>query len=214
MTDYGMVLQQDLAERCTAVDCKPLPNVSPEAMDCFREGLQHFQAGDPGAALSAFSRSVLQAPEFGEAYIFLGLANALTCNIYPAFDHLEKAIELQPDSFAAHFTLAQLNFKLRIPQKGYDAAREALRCATNLEQRAMLTQLLKEERARERNGIARPSFNKAWFSSSWFEKPWFGKSWLDQPWISRLGMKKHLSALVVAGSGLLVAVVALIVHAR
>ena len=163
---------------------------------------------------SAFSRSVLQAPEFGEAYIFLGLANALTCNIYPAFDHLEKAVALQPDSFAAHFTLAQLNFKLRIPQKGYDAARGALRCATTLEQRVMLTQLLKEERARERNGIARPSFNKTWFSSSWFDKSWFGKSWFDQTWISRLGMKKHLSALVVAGSGLLVAVVALIVHAR
>lgn len=209
MTDYGMILQQDLVERCTAVDCKPLPMVSPEAMECFREGLQHFQAGDPGAALSAFSRSVLQAPEFGEAYIFLGLANALTSNIYPAFDHLEKAVELQPDSFAAHFTLAQLNFKLRIPKKGYDAARDALRCAKSLEQRAMLTQLLKEERARERNGIARPSFNKAWFSSSWF-----GKSWFDKTWINRKGLNKHLSALVVAGSGLLVAVVALIMHAR
>jgi tetratricopeptide (TPR) repeat protein len=209
MNDYGMVLQQDLAERCTAVDCKPLPNVSPEAMECFREGLRHFQAGDPGAALSAFSRSVLQAPEFGEAHIFLGLANALTSNIYPAFDHLEKAVELQPGSFAAHFTLAQLNFKLRIPKKGYDSAREALRCATTLEQRAMLTQLLKEERTRERNGIARPSFNKAWFPQSWFDKPWFSKTWFN-----KTGLNKHLSALVVAGSGLLVAVVALIVHAR
>ena len=204
MTDYGMVLQQDLAERCMAVDSRLSQLVPPEAMECFREGLLHFQAGDPGAALSAFSRSVLQAPEFGEAHIFLGLANALTCNIYPAFDHLEKAAELQPDSFAAHFTLAQLNFKLRIPQKGYDAAHEALRCATTLEQRAMLTQLLKEERARERNGIARP----------WFNKPWFPRSWFDKPWFNKAGLKKQLPALVVAGSGLVAAVIALIVHVR
>jgi hypothetical protein len=41
-----------------------------------------------------------------------------------------------------------------------------------LDQRKMLTQLLKEERARERNGIARPWFNKPfgapmlWFAGS------------------------------------------------
>jgi tetratricopeptide (TPR) repeat protein len=174
-------------------------------MACFEEGLQHFQAGDPGAALVAFSRSVLQAPEFAEAHIFLGLANALTCNIYPAFDHLEKAAELQPESFAAHFTLAQLNFKLRIPQKGYDAAREALRCATTLEQRAMLTQLLKEERARERNGIARPSFNKAWFKKGLFNVTWL--RW------ARFKKRFRGPALAVTGGGLVAAVVALIVHA-
>jgi hypothetical protein len=186
MTDYGMVLQQTLAENCTAGTAYSLPAVPPDAMAMFNEGLGHFQAGDPGAAVSAFSQSVMRAPEFGEAHIFLGLAHALTSNIYPAFDHLELATQLQPESFAAHFTLAQLNFKLRIPEKGYAAAREALRCATTLEQRSMLTQLLKEERARERNGIARPSFLK--------------------PFSNR--------ALIMAGSGLAAALVGLIIHVR
>jgi tetratricopeptide (TPR) repeat protein len=154
-------------------------------MACFHQGLERFQAGDPEGALHAFSLSVLQAPEFGEAHIFLGLANALTHNIYPAFDHLEKAAELQPDNFAAHFTLAQLCFKLRIPQKGYDAAREALRCVSTLEQRAMLTQLLKEERARERNGIARPSFNNPWFNKGWLSKAWFNKARIGKPLFRR-----------------------------
>ena len=186
MADYGVTLQQNLVRSCTAVEAQPSAAVPADAMAMFHEGLEHFQTGDPGAAVSAFSQSVLRAPEFGEAHIFLGLAHALTSNIYPAFDHLELATQLQPDSFAAHFTLAQLNFKLRIPQKGYAAAREALRCATTLEQRAMLTQLLKEERTRERNGIARPSFIK--------------------PFSAR--------ALVMAGSGLAAALVALIVHIR
>ena len=157
MTDYAMILQQDLAHSCGAEGSNFRPALSPQARAHFQEGLEHFQAADPAAAVAAFSRSILHAPEFGEAHIFLGLAHALTCNIYPAFDHLERAAELQPDSFAAHFTLAQLNFKLRIPKKGYDAARDALRCARTLEQRTMLTQLLKEERARERNGIAHRS---------------------------------------------------------
>jgi tetratricopeptide (TPR) repeat protein len=192
--DHAMVLQQDLADKYVAVS--GLSPATPEALGAFREGLEHFQAGDPGAALVAFSRSLLLAPECAEAHIFLGLANALTSNIYPAFDHLEKATELQPDSFAAHFTLAQLNFKLRIPQKGYDASRQALRCATTTEHRAMLTQLLKEERARERNGIARPSFTKPWFQGLRF------KHRIKGP------------ALVVAGSGLAAALMALIIHVR
>jgi hypothetical protein len=61
-----------------------------------------------------------------------------------------------------------------------------LRCVTTLEQRKMLTQLLKEERARERNGIARP----------WFNKPY-----------SRAG-------LFVAGSGLAAVIGALLLHVR
>jgi hypothetical protein len=48
----------------------------------------------------------------------------------------------------------------------------------------MLTQLLREERARERNGIARPSFSKP------FSKP----------------------ALFLAGGGLCAALVAIVVH--
>jgi hypothetical protein len=50
----------------------------------------------------------------------------------------------------------------------------------------MLTQLLREERARERNGIARPSFNTP------FSKP----------------------GLFLAGSGLAAAIVAILVHIR
>jgi hypothetical protein len=103
---------------------------------------------------------VEEAPAFPEAHVCLGLAHALTHNIYPALDHLEIATKLDPDSFAAHFTLAQLNFKLRIPQKGYKAAEHALASVRTIEQRRMLTQLLREERARERDGISRPWFNK------------------------------------------------------
>jgi tetratricopeptide (TPR) repeat protein len=157
---------------------------SREALICFQQGLEQLQAGDAQEALPTLCRSVQNAPEFSEAHVLLGLAYALTYNIYPAIDHLELAAQLQPDSFAAHYTLAQLNFKLRIPQRGYASAERALTCVQTLEQRKMLAQLLREERARAQNGIARPWFHKR------FSRP----------------------GLSVVGSGLATAIVAVILH--
>jgi tetratricopeptide (TPR) repeat protein len=131
-----------------------------QARKHFREGIACLQSGDAAAAVAAFSRSLEHAPEFAEGHVLLGIAHSLTYDIYSAIDDLEKAGRLAPENFAAHYTLAQLNFKLRIPKKGYEEAQHALRCVKTMEQRKLLTQLLKEERERERNGIARPSFSK------------------------------------------------------
>src|SRR5881296_734671 len=136
------------------------PAVSVKASIHFQEGLAHLQLGEAEEAVAELSRSIQHAPTLPDAHMFLGIAHALTSNIYPAIDHLEEAAKLDPDSFAAHYTLAQLNFKLRTPKPGYEAAQRALKCVQTLEQRKMLTQLLKDERERERNGIARPSFTK------------------------------------------------------
>lgn len=137
-----------------------LPGLCPEAAASFRQGLAKLQEAEPEEAVALLLRVVELAPHFPEARVCLGLAYALTYNIYPAIDNLERAGELDPESFAAHYTLAKLNFKLRIPEKGDEAARRALKCVTNIEQRKMLIELLKEERARQRNGISRPNWKK------------------------------------------------------
>ena len=155
-----------------------------EARQHFQEGIVWLQSGDAAAAVAAFSECLQHAPEFSEGHVFLGIAHSLNYEMYPAIDHLEEAGRLAPDSFAAHYTLAQLNFKLRTPKKGYEEAQHALRCVQTLEQRKLLTQLLKEERARERNGISRPSFLKP-FSTS---------------------------ALVLAGSALAAAIILVMTH--
>lgn len=157
-----------------------------EARNTFQQGMAKLQIAEPAQAVELLTRTVELAPYFPEARICLGLAYALTHNIYPAIDHLEAAGKIDPENFAAHYTLAKLNFKLRIPQKGYEASERALHCITNLEQRKMLTELLKEERTRERNGISRPWFNKP------FSKP----------------------GLFLAGGGLAAAIVALLIHVR
>lgn len=136
-----------------------------EAAQSIHEGIESLQVGDAKTAVAAFSKAIEYAPDFGGAHVFLGIANALTCNIYPAIDSLQRAAELEPKSFAAHYTMAQLSFKLRTPQKGYEAAERALKCVQTLEQRKMLTQLLRDEKARERNGISRPWFYKPFNST-------------------------------------------------
>ena len=160
MTDNAVLQENEIVEFPVALQSAPPPVVSIKARQHFQEGMTHLQSGEAEKAVVALSQSIEHAPAFPQAHVFLGIAHALTSNIYPAIDHLEEAAKLAPDSFAAHFTLAQLNFKLRIPKNGYEAARQALKCVQTLEQRKMLTQLLKEERERERNGIARPSFTR------------------------------------------------------
>src|SRR5947199_1385245 len=160
MTNDAPLQQPELVEFPVGLQHTLPPAVPIRAKQYFKEGLAHLQVGEAEEAVAALSRSIEHAPAFPEAHVFLGIAHALTNNIYPAIDHLEEAAKLAPDSFAAHYTLAQLNFTLRTPKPGYEAAQRALKCVQTLEQRKMLTQLLKEERERERNGMARPSFTK------------------------------------------------------
>ena len=134
--------------------------LSADGAQLFHRGLTLIENGEPGEAATMFARVLECSPSFAEGHICLGVAHAMTSRIYPAVDHLERAVELAPESFMAHFLLAQLNFKLRIPQKGYEQAERALRCAASREERKMVARLLQQERERERNGIARPWFNK------------------------------------------------------
>jgi tetratricopeptide (TPR) repeat protein len=140
--------------------------LSSEARKSFEQGLLLLQCGEPAQAAEALSQSVALAPDFAEGHMCLGLAQAMNHSIYPASDHLERATELAPDSFAVHYMLAHFNFKLRIPQKGYAAAQRALQCATRPQERYMLSQLISKEKEREHNGIARPWFNKPFSSLS------------------------------------------------
>ena len=174
----------ELMEAPPALSFPPGAALAGEATNAFRDGMKHLQMGEGEKAVMMLSRAIEHSPDFAAGHAFLGVAHALTNSIYPALHHLECAAKLAPDNFAAHFLLAQLNFKLRIPQTGYLEAERALGCVRTLEQRRMLTQLLAGERARERNGIARP----------WFNKPF------------------SASAVLIAGSGLAAAIAAIFTH--
>jgi len=116
-------------------------------------------------AAAALENALQIAPYYADAHVAVGMAYAMDSKIYPAMDHLEKAAEIEPENFFAHFKLGQLCFKLRIPRKGYLALTKALNCATTRDEKRLVGQLLKEERQREHSGIARPDWNRP-FSKS------------------------------------------------
>lgn len=176
----------DSIERSKVLTCSLPSNLPVKAKDALDEGVKYLQIGNAPMAVAAISKAVELAPDFCGARVFLGMAHALSNEIYPAFDQLETAVKLDDQDFAAHFVLAQLNFKLRILPAGYACAEKALDCITTLEQRRMLTQLLREERAKERSGVARP-----WFKGR-FTMP----------------------TLVLAGGGVAAAILVVLLHMR
>ena len=100
----------------------PALDLPREAVECFQRGSWNCCNWVPrreGRSRSPGAPKRLPPLERGPR--FLGLANALSNKIYPAIDHLELAASLQPERIPTHYTLAQLNFKLRIPQKGQAA---------------------------------------------------------------------------------------------
>src|SRR5437870_11877247 len=121
MKNNAPSIEEEHVELPVALQSAPPPTLSIQARQSFREGIVCLQSGEAAQAVAALSRCIEHAPDFTDAHVFLGIAHALTYNIYPAIDHLEAAAKLDQNSFAAHFTMAQLNFKLRIPQKGYEA---------------------------------------------------------------------------------------------
>ena len=113
-----------------------------------------------GEAARYFERALELEPEFADGHVALGIAYAVEAKVYPALDHLELAAQLEPENFYAHFKLGQLFFKLRVPQRGYEAMQRALGCATTLAERRLVAGLLREEKQREKGSYRRPWWNK------------------------------------------------------
>ncbi|MGH9453613.1 MAG: hypothetical protein ACRD2O_06540 [Terriglobia bacterium] len=131
----------------------------------FSKGLDFIGLGEPRQAAIHLERVLQMAPDFADGYVALGIAYAVDSRVYSALDHLERAVEIEPGNFFAHFKLGQLHFKLRVPKAGYEEMTRALDCATSLQERKLVAQLLREERQREHQGIGRPTWNRP-FSKS------------------------------------------------
>jgi tetratricopeptide (TPR) repeat protein len=147
------------AERAAALD-RVSESLPAEAGASFRQGLEWMSLGEAVEAARCFEQALERAPDFADGHVGLGMALAVSAQIYPALDHLETATRLEPGNFYAHFKLGQLYFKLRVPQKGYEQMRRALDCASSLGERRLVAQLLREEKQREKSAYQRPWWNK------------------------------------------------------
>ncbi len=138
----------------------PSAVVSAPVSTTFSEGLELLNRGEASAAAACFEQIVEAAPDYADAHVALGIADAVCGRVYPALDHLEEATHLEPQNFFAHFKLGQLYFKLHVPKKGYDEMRKALDCATSVGERKLVGQLIHEQKQREEKALARPTWNR------------------------------------------------------
>ena len=157
---FEIVGSLETAEGGQALERLPASSLSAEVTIFFQEGLELLNHGEPGEAARYFERALELEPEFADGHVALGIAYAVEAKVYPALDHLELAAQLEPENFYAHFKLGQLFFKLRVPQRGYEAMQRALGCATTLAERQLVAGLLREEKQREKGSYRRPWWNK------------------------------------------------------
>lgn len=160
--DFDLAVREGVEAVPEASQClEPRKSTLPvEISRRFSEGLELMNHGEAAAAASCFEQIVQVLPEYADAHVGLGIAYAVTGKIYPALDHLEEAANLEPGNFFAHLKLGQLQFKLHVPKKGYEEMQKALDCATSIEERKLVGQLIHEQKQREEKGLARPTWDR------------------------------------------------------
>src|SRR5712692_820046 len=92
---------QETSAGCSELD--RIENGAPVAQARARlsEGLERLSGGEPRAAAVCFEQALAAAPDLADAHIGLGIAYAVDSRVYPALDHLQRAVELEPRNFYA-----------------------------------------------------------------------------------------------------------------
>jgi tetratricopeptide (TPR) repeat protein len=122
---------------------------------------RELERGRVREAIEVLERSLEAHGESAAVRTLLGVAYAKNREVDAAFAELEHAIALDPEAFTPRCALGELYLRLCIVEKGRAHLAEALEYATTREERAYVQQLLREDRARDRNRAYRPDFSKA-----------------------------------------------------
>src|SRR5215470_8910420 len=102
-------------------------------------------------------------------HTLLGIAFARMRQVERAFEHLERAVAFDPGGFASRCALGELYLRLRVVDEGRAHLERALGASRTAEDRAYVHRLLREDRARERIRVRRPSFRVPFFP--WRRRP-------------------------------------------
>jgi len=133
----------------------PLVRDLPTALE---RAQRSFERGHLREAIELLEQAlVLDASHVG-ARTMLAVAYARTRRVEQALEHLEAALALAPGAFAPRCALGELYLRLGIPEQARPHLARALEVASNAAERAYVAGLLKEDRARERRRMPRPSF--------------------------------------------------------
>ena len=125
-----------------------------------REGRAAFERGRIADAIGCFRRAVDAGAGASAAYLHLGIALVRDARVYEAIDAFEAGLALSPDDFMLNLTLADLYFRLSVPDKGHRHLQVARDRALTPGERQMILALLGQEAEREKRRIDRPTFER------------------------------------------------------
>ncbi len=125
------------------------------------EGRAALERGRISEAIDCFRRAIDTGPGAPEAYLSLGIALATDAQVYEAIDVFETGLALAPDDFMLSLTLADLYFRLSVPDKGRRHLQVARDCSSTLRERRLVQALLSQEADREKRRIDRPTFERS-----------------------------------------------------
>ncbi len=100
-------------------------------------------------------------PHSIQAYLYLGIALAMDSQVYEAIDSFEAALALSPKDFMVNLKLAELYFRLCVPDKGHKHLVTAMEASSTPQERQLVRTVLSQEAERGKRRIDRPTFGKS-----------------------------------------------------
>jgi tetratricopeptide (TPR) repeat protein len=124
-----------------------------------------FERGRLQETIELLEQVLAQGVDTAPVRTMLGIAYARTHQVDKAFEHLERGVELEPEAFGPRCALGELYLRLCVPDQGRAALARALECASTSAERTYIATLLRDERARDKQRMQRPSFRKPFWPS-------------------------------------------------
>ncbi len=127
----------------------------------FVKGREALERGQIAEAIGSLRHALEADARSIDAHLYLGIALAMDAQVYEAIDIFEAALALSPSDFMVNFKLAELYFRLWVPEKGHKHLHAAMEASSSAQERQLLRTLISQEADREKGRISRPTFGKS-----------------------------------------------------
>ena len=125
------------------------------------KGKEALERGHILEAIESLRQAIEADSHSIEAYLYLGIALAMDAQVYEAIDSFEAALALAPNDFMVNLKLAELYFKLCVPEKGRKYVVAAMEASSTPQERQLVRTLMSKESEQEKRRIYRPTFGRS-----------------------------------------------------
>ncbi|MDO8431737.1 MAG: hypothetical protein Q7S58_04920 [Candidatus Binatus sp.] len=136
---------------------RPTPIVR-DADALLRRGMEALEFDRIDEAVGVLRQAAEIAPDSHDVQLIYGVALMRAMEMYPAIAALEAAIALDPQSFFAHFRIAEAYMRVGVPSRAKEYLDTAMQISVTPEQRKMVRELASLEAKRAPLRVWRPDF--------------------------------------------------------